>query len=440
MTCSDVAPDEIVLGHHRIAVAAHGGARCRRVITLAGLPRQPPQPDARPCSFAPLERKGKTADVWSSYQHLAKGRRALLADDVRRQHGYADRGRTCGPDQCGGRWHRPRRRGICDRLEGRLPIPVGGALVIALVCDTSGAAELAAADRPLLARPASRSRSSEEVPSAKCEAANGRKVEVGHECQRPATTRTRTATVKPGAPALEPSSIALHHGRLQRALNSSRRIPSSSKRPYARWRGPRGFSPVVHCVRPGVWKRDRQADGVGAGRACAARPVAGHFRPGVLIPDRDGKAFLPRSCTGWTRGRGSRRARPVLQQMPRAELESIEQFFVEGDDPAAADVTTGPRAVRAACDGAGSSSRAFYGPRPPGADAGVPYFFAAVERRGACKRLEPLLAPDGPARPGRSRRLDASRPRGSSSRLDTHVIRLGHSALPDARYRGPRLA
>ena len=82
-------------------------------------------------------------------------------------------------------------------------------------------------------------------------------------------------------------------------------------------------------------------------------------------PGRDGEAFNS-FVHRWTRGRDLVALIWVLHQMLERS-GSIEQFFVEGDDPAAADVTTGLESF---------SRRALaldltrvYGPRPPGGRA-----------------------------------------------------------------------
>ena len=63
-------------------------------------------------------------------------------------------------------------------------------------------------------------------------------------------------------------------------------------------------------------------------------------------PDRDGKAF-DSFVHRWTRGRDLVALVWVLHQMLERS-GSIEQFFVKGDDPAAADVTTASSRSRGA--------------------------------------------------------------------------------------------
>ncbi len=98
-------PTQIASATDVVAGPPTGGALLAH--TLAGLLDSRRSLTHAPCSFAPFERKGKTPTLRPFYQHLVKGRRVLLADDVR------NTGQTvaavCGPDQ-GGRRHRSRRR------------------------------------------------------------------------------------------------------------------------------------------------------------------------------------------------------------------------------------------------------------------------------------------------------------------------------------------
>jgi len=148
-------------------------------------------------------------------------------------------------------------------------------------------------------------------------------------------------------------------------------------------------------------------------------------------PGRDGEAFNS-FVHRWTRGRDLVALIWVLHQMLERS-GSIEQFFVEGDDPAAADVTTGLESF---------SRRAMaldltrvYGGRPPGR-TGVPYFFSRPSSGGACKRLNLYLR-----WMVRSDQVDLGvwtrfTPARLIVPLDTHVIRLGQ-CLRLTRYRSP---
>jgi uncharacterized protein (TIGR02757 family) len=148
-------------------------------------------------------------------------------------------------------------------------------------------------------------------------------------------------------------------------------------------------------------------------------------------PGRDGKAFNS-FVHRWTRGRDLVALVWVLHQMLERS-GSIEQFFVEGDDPAAADVTTGLESF---------SRRAMaldltrvYGPRPPGR-TGVPYFFSRPSSGGACKRLNLYLR-----WMVRRDQVDLGvwtrvAPARLIVPLDTHVIRLGQ-CLRLTGYRSP---
>ena len=140
----------------------------------------------------------------------------------------------------------------------------------------------------------------------------------------------------------------------------------------------------------------------------------------------------PRSCTAGREAATSSALVWVLHQMLERS-GSIEQFFVEGDDPAAADVTTGLESF---------SRRAMaldltrvYGRRPPGR-TGVPYFFSRPSSGGACKRLNLYLR-----WMVRRDQVDLGvwtrvAPARLIVPLDTHVIRLGQ-CLRLTRYRGP---
>ena len=136
----DVVPDQVASATDVVAGPPTGGALLAH--TLAGLLDSRRSLTHAPCSFAPFERKGKTPTLRPFYQHLVKGRRVLLADDVRNTGqtvaACADLIREAGGTVlavvC-----------ICDRLEA---IADPGVPVIALV-EYPAPANFAAADCPL---------------------------------------------------------------------------------------------------------------------------------------------------------------------------------------------------------------------------------------------------------------------------------------------------
>ena len=136
----DVVPDQIASATDVVAGPPTGGALLAH--TLAGLLDSRRSLTHAPCSFAPFERKGKTPTLRPFYQHLVKGRRVLLADDVRNTGqtvaACADLIREAGGTVlavvC-----------ICDRLEA---IADPGVPVIALV-EYPAPPNFAAADCPL---------------------------------------------------------------------------------------------------------------------------------------------------------------------------------------------------------------------------------------------------------------------------------------------------
>ena len=77
----DLAPDEITGSAEVVAGPPTGGALLAH--TIAGLLDSRRSLTHPPCSFAPFEKKGKTPSLRPFYQQLVKGRRVLLADDVR---------------------------------------------------------------------------------------------------------------------------------------------------------------------------------------------------------------------------------------------------------------------------------------------------------------------------------------------------------------------
>jgi orotate phosphoribosyltransferase len=77
----DLVPDEITAAADVVAGPPTGGALLAH--TLAGLLDSRRALTHPPCSFAPFEKKGKTPSLRPFYQQLVKGKRVLLADDVR---------------------------------------------------------------------------------------------------------------------------------------------------------------------------------------------------------------------------------------------------------------------------------------------------------------------------------------------------------------------
>ena len=77
----DLVPDEITGSAEVVAGPPTGGALLAH--TIAGLLDSRRSLTHPPCSFAPFEKKGKTPSLRPFYQQLVKGKRVLLADDVR---------------------------------------------------------------------------------------------------------------------------------------------------------------------------------------------------------------------------------------------------------------------------------------------------------------------------------------------------------------------
>lgn len=202
----------------------------------------------------------------------------------------------------------------------------------------------------------------------------------------------------------------------------------------------------IELVRPYASSADREVAGfIAAGLAFGnVRAVMASVRaalepmgqsPAAYVrqfdPARDGKAYAT-FVHRWTRGRDVVALLWVLRQMIDA-AGSIEGFFAEGDDQAAADVTAGldsfsRRALSL------DLSRVYGQSRPPA--TGVPYFFSRPSTGGACKRLNLYLR--------WMVRRDAVdfgvwthvTPARLIVPLDTHVIRLGQ-CLRLTRYQSP---
>ncbi|NOT28594.1 MAG: TIGR02757 family protein [Acidobacteria bacterium] len=133
----------------------------------------------------------------------------------------------------------------------------------------------------------------------------------------------------------------------------------------------------------------------------------------------------------WVRGRDLAALMLILQRMLR-ESGSIEQFFLEGDDPAAADV--GPALEAFSTRALSTDVRPAYGrvPKRPG----VSCFFPRPSGGSACKRLNLFLrwmARTDEIDLGVWKKVSPSR---LIVPLDTHVIRLGQ-CLRLTRYKSP---
>ena len=148
-------------------------------------------------------------------------------------------------------------------------------------------------------------------------------------------------------------------------------------------------------------------------------------------PVRDSRRIEP-LVHRWIRGRDLVALLLILQRMLR-ESESIEEFFVAGDDPATPDI--GPALdsfTRRALD---LNMREAYGSPPP-KRPGVCYFFPRPSAGSACKRLNLFLrwmVRKDAVDMGVWTRVKPSR---LIVPLDTHVIRLGH-CLRLTRYTSP---
>lgn len=145
---------------------------------------------------------------------------------------------------------------------------------------------------------------------------------------------------------------------------------------------------------------------------------------------RDGARLAP-LVHRWIRGRDLAALMLILQRMLR-ESGSIERFFLDGDDPSAADI--GPALDAFSTRALATNVRSAYGRMPK--RAGVCYFFPRPSAGSACKRLNLFLR-----WMVRKDVVDLGVWTGvSPSRLivplDTHVIRLGQ-CLRLTRYRSP---
>jgi len=234
--------------------------------------------------------------------------------------------------------------------------------------------------------------------------------------------------------------------RNQQLGTRNQKLGNELDRLYHGFNAPNSLVDPIELVRPYARGEDREVAGF-----IASAPAFGNVTavmasvqaalallgtsPATFVrafdPDRDGKAFAS-FVHRWTRGRDLVGLVWVLHQMLE-QSGSIEQFFVKGDDPAAADVTTGLESF---------SRRAMaldltrvYGRRPPGR-TDVPYFFSRPSSGGACKRLNLYLR-----WMVRRDQVDLGvwtrvAPARLIVPLDTHVTRLGQ-CLRLTRYRGP---
>jgi uncharacterized protein (TIGR02757 family) len=202
----------------------------------------------------------------------------------------------------------------------------------------------------------------------------------------------------------------------------------------------------IELVRPYATPADREiagfiASGLAFGNVTAVMASAG----GVLArlgpsPAAFVRAFKPARDAArfdgfvhrWTRPRDVVALLWVLQQM-LDRSGSIEDFFLEGDDPEDADITAGLESFSRRA--LALDLTAVYGrSRPP--QTGVPYFFSRPSNGGACKRLNLFLrwmVRRDAVDLGVWTRVPPAR---LIVPLDTHVIRLGQ-CLRLTRYRSP---
>jgi uncharacterized protein (TIGR02757 family) len=215
---------------------------------------------------------------------------------------------------------------------------------------------------------------------------------------------------------------------------------------YTTFDHPDAASDPVHIVRRYGAREDREVVGF-----CAAALAFGRVasvlhsieallhvmgpHPAAFVrafkPVRDSKRIEP-LVHRWIRGRDLVALLLILQRMLR-ESGSIEQFFVDGDDPAAPDV--GPALDSFTRRALETNLREAYGspfPKRPG----VCYFFPRPAAGSACKRLNLFLR-----WMVRKDAIDMGiwtqvSPARLIVPLDTHVIRLGH-CLRLTRYTSP---
>jgi uncharacterized protein (TIGR02757 family) len=200
----------------------------------------------------------------------------------------------------------------------------------------------------------------------------------------------------------------------------------------------------IELVRPYGAREDREIAGFVAsalafGNVTAVMAsVSGVFRRMGDSPSDFVRSFQPSSDAfdgfvhRWTRPRDVTALVWLLRQMIDRS-GSIEQFFVEGDDPAAPDVGAGLESFSRRA--LALDLRSVYGRQRPPA-TGVPFFFSRPSSGGACKRLNLFLR-----WMVRRDAVDlgvwtAVSPARLIVPLDTHVIRLGQ-CLGLTHYRSP---
>ena len=204
---------------------------------------------------------------------------------------------------------------------------------------------------------------------------------------------------------------------------------------YTTFDQPDAASDPVHIVRRFTVREDREVVGF-----CAAALAFGRVasvlqsiealldvmgpHPAAFVRDfkpvRDSRRIEP-LVHRWIRGRDLVALLLILQRMLR-EAGSIEQFFVDGDDPAAPDI--GPALESFAARALQTNLREAYGSPAP-KRPGVCYFFPRPSAGSACKRLNLFLR-----WMVRKDAIDMGiwtqiPPARLIVPLDTHVIRLG---------------
>ncbi|HEY6359536.1 MAG TPA: TIGR02757 family protein [Vicinamibacterales bacterium] len=151
----------------------------------------------------------------------------------------------------------------------------------------------------------------------------------------------------------------------------------------------------------------------------------------TFAPSVDGRRLEP-LVHRWIRGRDLVALLLVLQRMLN-ESGSIEDFFMQGDDPSTPDI--GPALDSFSARALQTDLRAAYGRRAP-KRAGVCYFFPRPSAGSACKRLNLFLrwmVRKDAIDLGVWRKVSRGR---LIVPLDTHVIRLGQ-CLRLTRYVSP---
>jgi uncharacterized protein (TIGR02757 family) len=156
----------------------------------------------------------------------------------------------------------------------------------------------------------------------------------------------------------------------------------------------------IDCVRVYSDPADREiagfiAAGLAFGRVAgikaSVRAVLGRMGPSpaafvrALDPRRDAAPFLP-LVHRWVRGRDIVALLVILRHM-LDRAGSLEQFFIDGDDPAAPDI--GPGLESFCARARATDLRAVYGRRT--ARPGVHAFFPLPSGASACKRLNLFL-------------------------------------------------